>query len=308
MPRLVNAVDLNTCRWQVWIGSTILGLAYVFVGVLQTTNVCVFCLVFAPCQGIGIGLAYVMPMCLVIQYFPKHKGASVGVCMMGAGVGPMFWIKSAGEYPGLLELYGISHTFKIFGLALLIVCNTAAIVLVPPVFEIELVDKQNTLNPLGKSAAPMDLAVIKDDVPDLEKEETLSSPSPSRKVFVVPPPVIVDPPPGANTPSRSPKNKMANQFSVKDFSLKDLSESYRVVIRRAQHNSRKRGRTDYNFSRTEMIQTRAFWQTFLCLVISASAGLMVIGMFEVITNYLHYPPTLFKASHQKETINYFEAG
>jgi OFA family oxalate/formate antiporter-like MFS transporter len=65
--------------------------------------------------GAGIGLGYVVPIAVGMQWFPDKKGLITGIAVAGFGMGAMIWVKLAGTWGGLIADYGIGSTFMIYG-------------------------------------------------------------------------------------------------------------------------------------------------------------------------------------------------
>ncbi|QEP44411.1 MFS transporter [Ectothiorhodospiraceae bacterium BW-2] len=65
--------------------------------------------------GIGIGLGYVVPIAVGMNWFPDHKGLITGLAVAGFGFGAMAWVKLAGNWGHLIELVGLANTFIIYG-------------------------------------------------------------------------------------------------------------------------------------------------------------------------------------------------
>ena len=111
-------------KWQVKAGPTlvartggvVLGLGYVlakfagtsFPGLLVTIGVL---------GGIGIGLAYVIPIAVGVKWFPDKKGLITGLAVAGFGFGALIWIKVAGAWGGLIASHGVSNVFMYYGVA-----------------------------------------------------------------------------------------------------------------------------------------------------------------------------------------------
>ncbi len=69
--------------------------------------------------GIGVGLAYIVPIAVCIQWFPKHKGLVTGIAVAGFGGGAALISQIGGV---LITGWGMTpfQTFAVFGLAFLI--------------------------------------------------------------------------------------------------------------------------------------------------------------------------------------------
>lgn len=67
--------------------------------------------------GIGIGLGYVVPIAVGMNWFPDHKGMITGLAVAGFGFGAMAWVKLAGAWGKLIAENGLAETFIIYGIA-----------------------------------------------------------------------------------------------------------------------------------------------------------------------------------------------
>jgi OFA family oxalate/formate antiporter-like MFS transporter len=78
--------------------------------------------------GLGIGMAYVHPIAILVQWFPDKKGLITGIAVAGFGFGALLWILLTGGFklgdwinlsPGWDGLYGdgwtVNDVFKLYG-------------------------------------------------------------------------------------------------------------------------------------------------------------------------------------------------
>ena len=70
--------------------------------------------------GAGIGLAYVCPITVGIQWFPNQKGMITGLAVAGFGFGALLWVKLAGPWANLIKTHGVLGTYRIYGVIFLI--------------------------------------------------------------------------------------------------------------------------------------------------------------------------------------------
>lgn len=96
-------------------GGLTLGAGYVFAGLFGGTDFWPVCLGIGLIGGAGIGLGYVVPIAVGMRWFPDRKGLITGLAVAGFGFGAMGWVKMAGAWGHLIELYGLSTTFLIYG-------------------------------------------------------------------------------------------------------------------------------------------------------------------------------------------------
>ncbi|MBC8158257.1 MAG: MFS transporter, partial [Alphaproteobacteria bacterium] len=64
-----------------------------------------------------IGLGSVAPVAVGMRWFADRKGMIAGLAVAGFGFGAMGWVKLAGAWGHLLENFGLSTTFTIYGVA-----------------------------------------------------------------------------------------------------------------------------------------------------------------------------------------------
>ncbi len=98
-------------------GGATLGAGYVLAGLLGGTEFWAVCLGVGLIGGAGIGLGYVVPIAVGMRWFPDKKGMITGLAVAGFGFGAMGWVKIAGAWGHLIELYGLSTTFILYGCA-----------------------------------------------------------------------------------------------------------------------------------------------------------------------------------------------
>ena len=113
------------------LGGVVMGLGYIlasffgqsFMGMLVFIGVV---------GGAGIGLAYVIPITVGIQWFPKKKGLITGIAVAGFGFGALIWVKLAGAWGHLIASHGVLGTFRIYGFAFLAAVLVGSIWMVKP--------------------------------------------------------------------------------------------------------------------------------------------------------------------------------
>jgi len=99
------------------IGGVVLGLGYALAGLFGGTSFWALVLLIGLVGGAGIGLAYVVPIAVGMQWFPDKKGMITGLAVAGFGFGAMGWVKLAGAWGNLLANMGLGTTFIIYGAA-----------------------------------------------------------------------------------------------------------------------------------------------------------------------------------------------
>ena len=111
-------------------GGLTLGAGYILAGLFGGTDFWSVCLGVGLIGGAGIGLGYVVPIAVGMRWFPDKKGLITGLAVAGFGFGAMGWVKIAGSWGHLIELYGLSMTFVIYG------CAFATLILIGSVWMI----------------------------------------------------------------------------------------------------------------------------------------------------------------------------
>jgi len=99
------------------VGGITLGVGYATSGLLGGTDFWAVCLGIGLIGGAGIGLGYVVPIAVGMQWFPDKKGMITGLAVAGFGFGAMGWVKMAGAWGHLIETQGLANTFLIYGAA-----------------------------------------------------------------------------------------------------------------------------------------------------------------------------------------------
>ena len=98
-------------------GGLTLGAGYFLAGVLGGESFWAVAIGVGLIGGAGIGLAYVVPIAVGMQWYPDKKGMITGLAVAGFGFGAMGWVKLAGGWGHLIENFGLASTFAIYGIA-----------------------------------------------------------------------------------------------------------------------------------------------------------------------------------------------
>jgi len=72
--------------------------------------------------GIGLGFSYIVPVAVLVKWFPDRRGLITGVAVGGFGAGALV---TAPVATGLIHSVGVLHTFAYLGIAFLVVTVTA---------------------------------------------------------------------------------------------------------------------------------------------------------------------------------------
>ena len=98
-------------------GGLTLGFGYLIAGLLGGQDFWVVAIGIGFIGGVGIGMAYVVPIAVGMRWYPDKKGMITGLAVAGFGFGAMGWIKLAGAWGNLIENLGLANTFMLYGVA-----------------------------------------------------------------------------------------------------------------------------------------------------------------------------------------------
>lgn len=79
--------------------------------------------------GIGLGFAYIVPVAVLVKWFPDRRGLITGIAVGGFGAGALITAPVATR---LIQTVGVLHTFAYLGIAFLIVTVVAGSVMQNP--------------------------------------------------------------------------------------------------------------------------------------------------------------------------------
>jgi OFA family oxalate/formate antiporter-like MFS transporter len=84
--------------------------------------------------GVGVGFAYIVPIAVCIQWFPRHRGLVTGIAVAGFGGGAALVSQAAGH---LMHVQGLTPfaVFGRFGLTFLAVVTLAGLAMEAPALE-----------------------------------------------------------------------------------------------------------------------------------------------------------------------------
>ncbi|GCE24259.1 L-lactate MFS transporter [Dictyobacter kobayashii] len=108
------------------VGGILYGLGIVLAGLtLPTHNVYLLYLTYGIIGGIGIGLGYIVPLAMLLRWFPDRRGFITGLAVAGFGLGALLIAQTV---PPLLtpKSIGTASTFIYLGIIYLIVVVGAA--------------------------------------------------------------------------------------------------------------------------------------------------------------------------------------
>ena len=97
------------------VGGVLTGLGWLLASF--ATSVPMLYVVYGIIGGIGVGIAYGVPVAVAARWFPDRRGFAVGLTVLGFGFSAFFTANIAGW---LIGAYGVMNTFRIFGVAFVI--------------------------------------------------------------------------------------------------------------------------------------------------------------------------------------------
>lgn len=109
------------------VGGVIMGVGYILSsldGNLQTLT-----FTYGVIAGVGVGIAYGVPLAVVAKWFPDQKGIAVGLTVIGFGLSPLITAPLAKL---LLDNYGVRQTFVILGIVFTVIIVAIATLLKTP--------------------------------------------------------------------------------------------------------------------------------------------------------------------------------
>jgi OFA family oxalate/formate antiporter-like MFS transporter len=98
-------------------GGLLYGLG-VFLASFSAGNLWWLYLTYGVIGGMGLGFAYIVPVAVLVKWFPDRRGLLTGVAVGGFGAGALV---TAPVATYLIQHYGVLHTFAYLGIAYLIV-------------------------------------------------------------------------------------------------------------------------------------------------------------------------------------------
>src|SRR4051812_5370072 len=79
--------------------------------------------------GAGLGLAYIVPVAVLVKWFPDRRGLITGIAVGGFGAGALITAPLATH---LIQSVGVLHTFAYLGIAYLVVTVVASLFMQNP--------------------------------------------------------------------------------------------------------------------------------------------------------------------------------
>jgi OFA family oxalate/formate antiporter-like MFS transporter len=105
-------------------GGVLYGLGIIIAGLTTPLHsLAVLYITYGIIGGIGIALGYIVPIAMLIRWFPDRRGFITGLAVAGFGLGAFFVSQIA---PPLLKSVGLGSTFLYLGIAYLVIVVVAA--------------------------------------------------------------------------------------------------------------------------------------------------------------------------------------
>ncbi len=105
-------------------------------------------LTYGVIAGAGLGLGYIVPIAVLVKWFPDRRGMITGIAVAGFGAGALI---TAPVAQSLIRSYGVGTTFEILGTAYLLIVLLAALAMrnpepgyAPPGYQAKAVEKTSS--------------------------------------------------------------------------------------------------------------------------------------------------------------------
>ncbi len=122
MPLTGKYIELYGPRNITIIGGVLTGLGWLLASF--STSVPMLYILYGIIGGIGVGIAYGVPVAVAARWFPDRRGLAVGLTVLGFGFSAFFTANIAGY---LIGAYGVMTTFRIFGVVFVILTIVLAL-------------------------------------------------------------------------------------------------------------------------------------------------------------------------------------
>ncbi|KUK43749.1 MAG: OFA family MFS transporter [Methanothrix sp.] len=114
-------------RKVVIVGGVLTGLGWLMAS--MASSIMMMTVTYGIVGGIGVGIAYGVPVAMSGRWFPDRRGLAVGLTVLGFGFSAFFTANIANI---LIASSGVMQTFRIFGIAFIIIMVVLATPLVFP--------------------------------------------------------------------------------------------------------------------------------------------------------------------------------
>ncbi len=129
MPLTGKYIDILGPKKTTILGGVLTGLGWLLASMVDSVQM--LYLVYGVIGGLGVGIAYGVPVAVAARWFPDKRGVAVGLTLLGFGFSALVTANIAGF---LIGSFGVMDTFRIFGIAfiLLIVLLALPLSFPPP--------------------------------------------------------------------------------------------------------------------------------------------------------------------------------
>ncbi|MGM0508148.1 MAG: L-lactate MFS transporter [Fusobacteriota bacterium] len=112
------------------IGTAFVAVAWISSSIVGSMQTLIF--TYGLLGGIGVGIIYGVPLAVVSKWYPEKKGFAVGLTLLGFGLSPFI---TAPISEKLIRAFGVFNTFRILGIAFLIILAFFSMFLRYPAFK-----------------------------------------------------------------------------------------------------------------------------------------------------------------------------
>lgn len=127
MPLSGKYIEKYGPRNMIIAGGLLTGIGWLLASL--STSVQMLYILYGVIGGLGVGIAYGVPVAVAARWFPDRRGLAVGLTVLGFGFSAFFTANIAGF---LIGGYGVMNTFRMFGIAFIILLTLLAIPLTFP--------------------------------------------------------------------------------------------------------------------------------------------------------------------------------
>jgi OFA family oxalate/formate antiporter-like MFS transporter len=106
----------------------------VFLSSLSAHRLWWLYLTYGVVGGTGLGLGYIVPIAVLVKWFPRHRGLITGIAVAGFGFGSLVAAPIAGR---LIASSGVMHTLAYLGIGYAVVAVAAGAFMQNPPLELE---------------------------------------------------------------------------------------------------------------------------------------------------------------------------
>jgi OFA family oxalate/formate antiporter-like MFS transporter len=127
MPVAGRFIDQWGPRRTMIAGGVLCGLGWILASTVSSVGM--LSLMYGVIGGVGVGIAYGVPVAVSARWFPDRRGLAVGLTVLGFGFSAFLTANIAGL---LIEAAGVMATFRIFGIVFILLIVLLALPLTFP--------------------------------------------------------------------------------------------------------------------------------------------------------------------------------